>query len=187
MSGGCCGPATITGNSSPQVMMIMDFAANDFGRAVLLARGAASDWNSLSIPQEQREAFRAPSGPWDEAVTSSQTVFLTEIKRSINMHSSAKSSKVTYMTRFSIHSDAVLHLWDSTARVTLISVFLPRTGFPLERLLNLRAHLYAGVAAGRRGRSSRPSLDSLGTSPQPTKWFPLVCRGRPPASPLDAL
>lgn len=31
MSGGCCGPATIIGNSSPQVMMIMDFAANDFG------------------------------------------------------------------------------------------------------------------------------------------------------------
>jgi len=31
MSGGCCGPATIIGNSSPQVMMIMEFAANDFG------------------------------------------------------------------------------------------------------------------------------------------------------------
>lgn len=60
------------------------------------------------------------------------------------MHSFAKSSKVTYMTRFSIHSNCVLHLWDLAARVTLISVFLPRTAFFLERLLNLPAHLHAG-------------------------------------------
>ncbi len=34
--------ATITGNSSPEVMMIMDFAANDFGWAALLASSAES-------------------------------------------------------------------------------------------------------------------------------------------------
>lgn len=43
MSRGCCGPAIIIGNSSPQVMMIMDFAANDFGWAVILASGSGSD------------------------------------------------------------------------------------------------------------------------------------------------
>ncbi len=34
--------ASITGNSSPEVMMIMDFAANDFGWAALLASSAES-------------------------------------------------------------------------------------------------------------------------------------------------
>lgn len=29
------------------------------------------------------------------------------------MHNSAKSSKVTYMTRFSIHSNCVLLFWDA--------------------------------------------------------------------------
>lgn len=53
MSRGCCGPATIIGNSSPQVMMIMDFAANDFGWAVILASSTGSDWNFLSIPQKR--------------------------------------------------------------------------------------------------------------------------------------
>lgn len=43
MSGGCCGAAIIIGNSS-QVMMIMDFASNDFGWAVFW-QALFSDWN----------------------------------------------------------------------------------------------------------------------------------------------
>lgn len=103
------------------------------------------------------------------------------------MHSFAKSSKVTYMTRFSIHSNCVLHLWDLAARVTLISVFMPRTRFFLERLLNLPTHLYAGITTGHHGHSECLALDSLDTSPQPTKWLPLACSGWPLTSPLDAL
>lgn len=103
------------------------------------------------------------------------------------MHSFAKSSKVTYMTRFSIHSNCVLHLWDLAACVTLISVFLPWTAFYLERLLNLPAHLYAEVTAGHRGLSECLALDSLGASQQPMKWLPLAFRGRALTSPLDAL
>lgn len=53
----------------------------------------------------------------------------TVYHRSINMHSFAKSAKVTYMTRFSIHSNCVLHLWDLAACATLISVVLPRMAF----------------------------------------------------------
>lgn len=66
MSGGCCGPATIIGNSSPQVMMIMDFAANDFGWAVFLAIGAGSDWNFFLCTSETgKKALSVPAGPWD--------------------------------------------------------------------------------------------------------------------------
>lgn len=65
--------------------------------------------------------YTAPLPPSTEATTVYQ--------RSINMHSFAKSTKVTYMTRFSVHSNCVLHLWDLAAHATLISAVFPRTAF----------------------------------------------------------
>jgi len=99
------------------------------------------------------------------------------------MHSLAKSTKVTYMTRFSIHSQ----LCATLVGLSLISVFMALMAFFLERLLNLPAHLCVRVTAGYFGHSKYLVLDSLGTSPQQTKWLPLACRGCLLIAPLAAL
>lgn len=67
--------ATITGNSSPEVMMIMDFAANDFGWAALLASSADSEaifmnkkrWKkgfSLSLSLSWLDQIRSTCWTW---------------------------------------------------------------------------------------------------------------------------
>lgn len=87
----------------------------------------------------------------------------------INMHDFAKSSKVTYMTRFGIHYNCVLCLWDLADRITLITDFLP-----LTVLFWRGCWTYVEVFLGDPGHSKYLVLDSLDTSFQLRKWLLLA-------------
>lgn len=138
--------ATITGNSSPEVMMIMDFAANDFGWAVLLASSADSATIFMNKKDGRRD-FLSRFLFWLDQIGStcwtwcgyrddgecSGTVMMTN---SLNARNS-----LSFMVQHSIHKLLYSRSLFSQYEITVISFFESEEVFTACHVLVSYKHL----------------------------------------------